>query len=99
QDRAQAADDDHRQVVDGGDEGELLVIGDAEVVGVKHPGDPRVERTDGEGEQLVAEDVDADDFGGDVVVADGDERAADAAAHQVQRPHDGEHGEKQQEPV
>ena len=97
QHRAEPADDDHGQVVDGHADLELLVVGDAEVVGVEHAGDPGVERRDGEGQQLVAEDVDADDLGGDVLVADGDEGAADPAAHEVQRAHDGQHDEDQQE--
>ena len=50
-------------------------------------------------EQLVAEDVDADDLGGDVLVADGDEGAADAAAYQVQGRQDGQRGEEQQEEI
>src|SRR6266436_6584637 len=83
EDRAQPADDDHRQIVDRHGDLELLVIGDAEVVGVKHPGDAGVEGRDRERPQLVAEDVDADDLSGDVLVADRDEGAADPAADQV----------------
>src|SRR5581483_7763401 len=99
QDRAEAADDDHGEVVDGDDDLERLVVGDAEIVGVEHAAHARVERGDREGEQLVAEDVDAYDLGSDVLIANGDEGAADAAAHQVHGRHDGEHGEEQQEEV
>src|SRR5689334_15864350 len=65
QNRAQPADDDHGEEVDRDVELELLVVGDAEIVGVEHPADAGVERRDGEGEQLVAVDVDADDLGGE----------------------------------
>jgi len=41
-----------------------------EEVRVEHAGDAGVERRDREGQQLVAEDVDADDLGRDVLVAD-----------------------------
>src|SRR4030095_2514808 len=64
--RAEPADDDHLQVVDGDADLELLVVRDAEEVRVQHAGDPGVERRDGESQELVAEDVDADDLGGDV---------------------------------
>src|SRR5262249_12454265 len=69
------ADDDHGEVIDRDANLELLVVGDAEIVGVEHAGDARVERRDREREQLVAEDVDADDFRRGVVVAHGDEGA------------------------
>src|SRR5882762_10253790 len=99
QHRAEPTDDDHGQVVDGDRDLELLVVGDAEKVRVQDPGDPGIEGRDGERQQLVTEDVDADQLGGDVMVADGDERAADAAAHEVQRPHDGQTDEDKQEVV
>ena len=91
--RAEPADDDHRQVVDRHADLELLVVRDPEEVGVEHAGDAGVERRDGEGEQFVAEDVDADDLGRDVVVANGDEGAAHPRAEEVQGPHDGEDDE------
>src|SRR5256885_14315351 len=78
-----AADDNHRQVIDRHRQLEHLVIGDAERVAVEHASDPGVEGRDRERPELVAEDVDADDLGGDVLVAHGDEGAANAAAHQV----------------
>src|SRR5215467_3722962 len=87
---AEPADDDHGEVVDGDADLELLVVGDAEVVGVEDPRHPRVEGRDGEGEELVAEDVDADDLRGDVLVADGDEGAPYPAPDEVQRAHDGQ---------
>src|SRR5437764_13593128 len=96
---AEPADDEHGQVVDGDADLELLVVGDTEEVRVEHAGDAGVERRDREGQQLVAEDVDADDLGRDVLVADGDEGAADAAAHQVHGPHDRDDNEDQQEEV
>src|SRR6266508_4677337 len=75
QDRPEPADDDHGEVVDGHVDLELLVVGDPEEIGVEDAGDARVEGRDREGEELVAEDVDADDLGRDVLVADGDEGA------------------------
>src|SRR5262245_214987 len=87
--RAEPADDDHRQVVDGDADLELLVVRDAEEVRVQDAGDPGVERRDGEGQELVAEDVDADDLGGDVLGADGDEGPTDAVADEVRHPGDG----------
>ena len=88
--RAEPADDDHGQVVDRDVDLELLVVGDAEIVSVQNPSDASVKRRDRERDQLVAEDVDTDELGGDVVVADGDEGAADAAAHQVDGGNDRE---------
>src|SRR5438552_13584157 len=67
QHEAEPADDDHGQVVDGDADLELLVVGDTEEVRVEHAGDAGVERRDREGQQLVAEDVDADDLGCDVL--------------------------------
>src|SRR5713101_3216048 len=70
--RAEPADDHHRQIIDRHGDLELLVIGDTKVVGVKHAGDAGVKRRNRERPQLVAENVDADDLGGDVLVADRD---------------------------
>src|SRR2546430_9324105 len=99
QHRAEPTDDDHGQIVDRHPELELLVVGDAEEVRVEHAGDAGVERRDREGQQLVTEDVDPDDLGGDVLVADGDERAPHARAHEVHRADDGQHDEEEQEVV
>src|SRR5436305_13720659 len=99
QDGAEPADDDHRQVVDRHADLELLVVRDAEVVGIQHARHPGIERRDGECQQLVAENVDADDLGRDVVVADGDERAPDATAYEVHGAHDRDDDEAQQEVV
>src|SRR6266852_4159573 len=96
---AEAADDDHREVVDGHAYLELLVVSDAEEVRVQHPGHPGVEGRDGEREELVAEDVDADDLRGDVVIANGDEGAPYSRAHEVHGPHDAQDDEHQQEVV
>src|SRR5262249_42190610 len=96
---AEPADDDHGEVVDGDADLELLVVGDAEVVGVEDPRHPCVEGRDGEGEELVAEDVDADDLRGDVLVADGDEGAPYPAPDEVQRAHDGQDHEDEEEEV
>src|SRR5215470_19227758 len=68
QDGPQASDDDHGEVVDGHADLELLVVGDAEIVRVEDARDARVEGGDGEGQELVAEDVDADDLRRDVLV-------------------------------
>src|SRR6266545_3540114 len=97
--RTEAADDDHGQIVDGHGDLELLVVGDAQIVRVEHARHAGIEGRDGEGEQFVAEDVDADDLRGDVVVADGDERAAGAAPHEIHGTDDGEHHEEHQEEV
>src|SRR6516164_9990738 len=97
--RAEAADDDHRQIVDGDDDLERLVVGDAEIVGVEDAAHAGVERGDGKGQELVAENVDADDFGGDILVADGDEGATDAAAHDVEGGNHCRHGEGQEEEI
>src|SRR5204863_9340191 len=43
EDRSQAADDHHRQIVDRHGQLELLVIRDPQVIGVKHPGHAGVE--------------------------------------------------------
>src|SRR5204862_3085042 len=44
EDRDEPADDDHRQVIDRDGQLELLIIGDAQIIGVEHAGDPGVER-------------------------------------------------------
>src|SRR5215831_10203635 len=93
------ADDDHGQVVDRDVDLFLLVVGAAEIVSVQNPSDAGVERRDRERDQLVAEDVDADELGGDVVVADRDEGAADAAARQVDGGNDRERCKEQQEQI
>src|ERR1051326_7053951 len=49
---ARPADDDHREVVDRDVDLELLVVRDAEEVGVEHARRARVERRDREGEEL-----------------------------------------------
>src|SRR5215510_2428688 len=96
---AEPADDDHRQVVDRDADLELLVVRDTEEVRVQHAGDSGIERRDGEGQELVAKDVDADDLGGDVLVAYGDEGAPDPGPHEVHHPDDGQDDEHQQEVV
>src|SRR5665213_678102 len=67
--RAQSADDDHREIIDGDIDLELLVVRDPEVIGVKHAADTGVERRDREGDQFVTIDVDADDLGSDILHA------------------------------
>src|SRR5262249_8048839 len=99
QHRAEPADDHHREVVDRDVDLELLVIGDAEVIAFEHAGDAGKKRRDRKGVKLVAEDVDADDFGGDVLVADRDKGAPDAAAHQVQRRYKRQHDKEHQEAI
>src|SRR5204862_8296582 len=99
QHRTQAADNDHRQIVDGNDDLKRLIIGDAEIVGVENAAHARIERGDRKGDQLVAEDIDADDLGGDILVANGDEGATDPAAHDVDGGDDREHREEQQKKV
>src|SRR2546425_9530027 len=99
QNRPEPADDDHGEVVDGHVDLELLVVGDAEKIRAQHTGDAGIERGYGKGQQLVAEDVDADDLGGDVLVADSDEGAAHPAAHEIEGPHDGQDHEHEQEIV
>src|SRR5262249_49526959 len=96
---AEPADDDHGEVVDGDADLELLVVGDAEGGGVEDSRHPRVEGGDGEGEELVAEDVDADDLRGDVLVADRDESTAHPAPDEIQRAHDGQDHEDEEEEV
>ncbi len=92
--RAEAADDHHRQIVDGDIELELLVIGDPQIVAFQDAGHAGIERRDRERVELVAEDIDADDLGGDVSVADGDKGAADTAANQVLGANYGQNYEK-----
>src|SRR5882724_8471925 len=99
QDGPEPSDDDHGQVVDRHADLELLVVGDAKEVGVEHPGHARVEGRDGEGQKLVAEDVDANDLRGDVLVADSDEGAPHAAAHEIHGSHDRDDHEDEQEVV
>src|SRR5262249_56142226 len=70
--RAETADDDHCQIVDGDDDLERLVVGDAEIVGVEDAAHAGVEGGDGKGQQLVAENVDSDDLGRDILIAAGD---------------------------
>src|SRR5262245_39409359 len=97
QHRAEPADDDHGQIIDRDVDLKLLVIGDTEIVSVENPSDAGVERRNRERDQLVSEDVDADELGGDVVVADGDEGSADAAARQVDGGNDCQRCKEQQE--
>src|SRR4029450_10109463 len=78
---------------------ELLVVGDAQVVRAEHAAHARIERRDGERQKFVALDVDTDDLGGNILVADGDEGATDAAAYQVERGDDGQGREEQQEEI
>src|SRR5216683_6201573 len=82
-DRPQTPDDDHGQVVDRHAELELLVIRDPEKVGVHHAGHPGIEGRDGKRQKLVAKNVDPDDLGRDVLVADGDEGSPDPGPHEV----------------
>ena len=81
----QAADDDHPQLIDGEREREVLRADDPRVIGEQRPGDPHVEGADAEGEHLEAEHLDAHHLGGDVLIADGDERFPDARAEEVLR--------------
>ena len=66
--------------------------------GPQRAGDAAIERADREGEQLGAQQRDADDLGGDVHVADRHPGAADAPAHEVlgdQRQDDDDHQREQ----
>src|SRR4029077_3621985 len=81
--RTKPADDYHRQIIDRDGDLKLLVIGYSQIIGVEDAGHTSVKRRYRECCELVAEDVDADDFGGYVLIAHCDEGPADAAAHQV----------------
>ena len=83
--RAHAADDHHRDVLDGEEQRERLDRDEAAVVGeqrARHRGD---RRADDEGEQLVAGDVDAERLGDGLVRADRAPGAPGARAQQVER--------------
>src|SRR3954462_10140793 len=82
---AEPADDDHAQVVDRERQRKVLRAGDPRLVCEQRPRDPDVERADREREQLVPEDLDAHHLGGDVLIADGHERLANARAEEVPR--------------
>src|SRR5215472_5876897 len=97
--RAEPADDDHRQIVDRHGDLKLLVIGDAEIVGIENTSDAGIKRRDRESPELVAEGADADDLGSDVLVAHCDKGAADAAAHEVCGTDDRQDGECHQKEV
>ena len=79
----QSSDDDHGEVEDAGLEREALPRDDVAVVRGEGAGEPHEERRGREGQELGPEHVHADDARGDVLVADGDEGAADAGAEEV----------------
>ena len=82
--RAQPADDDHEQHLEGAVDLEGQGFHRARIdEGPERAGDADVEGADGEGRELGPERPDADDLGGDIHVANGHPGAADAAAHQV----------------
>ena len=84
-DRAEAADDDHREELDRQVQAEALGHDAVEDEGQQHAGQAGVHRGDGERRGLVALDVDAHDGGGDLAVAHGFQRAARAAVDQAAR--------------
>ena len=81
--RAHAADDDHRDILDGEEQRERLDRDEAAVIGEQRAGDRGDRRRDHEGEQLVGRDIDAERFGHGLVRADRAPGAAGAAAQQV----------------
>src|SRR6266481_4152753 len=98
-DRPKPPDDDHGQVVDRHPELELLVVRDPEEVGIHHAGHPSVKGRDGERQELVAKDVDPDDLGRDVLVADSDEGSPDPRSDEIHGAERGQHHEEEEEVV
>src|SRR6266850_6592172 len=80
---AHAADDDHRQVVDGHEQGEGVGEEDARVMRHEPPRHARVERADDEGEELVAQQAHAHHASRHVAVAHRDEGPAHPGAEEV----------------
>ena len=79
-DRAEPADDDHGEVLEGEDHAEVLGHGPLEDQGEQHAGEARVHRGQDEDGGAVAGHGHAHDPGGDAVVADGVHGPAGAAA-------------------
>ena len=82
-DRAGAADDDHRQEQDRAFDAETFVRDHQLVMRIERAGDAGEERRQPERQRAVFGQVDAHDLGGEIMVADRDQRAAVARAHQV----------------
>src|SRR6266508_970817 len=97
EDRAEPADDDHPELVDRDRDREVLGADDVRVVGEQGARDADVERRHPEAEQLVLEDVHPHHLGGDVLVADRDERLPGLRAEEVLREQEQEHGDGEDE--
>lgn len=98
-DAAEAADDDHRQVLDRQAQLKLLEVDRLAEMAEQRGGDARVERAEPEGQQLVAGNVDADHRGSDVLVADSDQGAPDPGAQHVFGEHHGDDSQGEEHEV
>ena len=83
EDRADAADDDDGDELDGQRKAPLVGGDELRVAAEQGAGHRREGAREGEGADLVARQVDADDLGGDVAVADGLHGPARPGAHDV----------------
>src|SRR6516225_4338121 len=77
----------------------LLVISYSQIIGIKNARNTGIKGRDRECCELIAEDVDADDFCGHVLIAHCDEGPADTAARQVCGSDDRQHGKRHQKQV
>ena len=82
-DRAGAADDDHRQEQDRAFDAKAFLRDHELIMRIKRAGDAGEERRQPERQRAVFGEVDAHDLGGEIMVADRDQRAAVARAHQI----------------
>ena len=82
-DRAGAADDDHREKQDRALDAKAFIGDDELVMRIERAGDAGEECRQAERQRAVFGEVDAHDLGGEIMVADRDQRAAVARAHQI----------------
>src|SRR6266581_5561752 len=83
QERAHPANDDHREVLDGEEEGEGLHGYEAAVIREQRAGESRDRRADHEGEKLVAGDADAESLGDRLLRPNGAPSPTSARTQQV----------------
>ena len=82
---AKTADDDANQKAERKGQAEALRRNEADRDCAQTPGDARIERAHAEAGGLVQRRIDPHRFGGDRLIAKGDERTPDPPAHQVAR--------------
>ena len=98
-DAAHPPDDDHGQELDTQDKGKMFRGDHLQETNPESAGYTGIKGTDGKGTQFVSQEIDADNFGRQVTVADGHKGPTHAGPNQISSIGHGDDDKKEGDPI